>query len=117
MSIQQELFPLPGRAPDWMRRRDGGIRRAYDHAEAGEPGWTERAALYLRDYATRVAHGQPFLAEDAREASGARINQPDSNKAWGKAVQVAARRGWIMKAGYAPARSSNGAPKCAWRAS
>lgn len=128
MSIQQDLFGPPPRStarppsrtaavgPSWRERRDDGIRRAHEHAEADEPGWTERAALYLRDYAARVAHGQPFLLEDAREASGARVSAPANPKAWGRAVQVAARRGWLVREGYAPARSSNGSPKCAWRA-
>lgn len=98
---------------DWINRRDLGIARARQRAEreCGDT-WTRKAAEYLRDYARR-AFGQPFLLEDAREVS--RLPKPTNAKAWGAAVQLACRQRWIEKAGYAPARSSNGSPKCVWR--
>lgn len=100
---------------DWIARRDLGIARAKQKAEREYDGWTLAAAEYLRDYAGRT-FGEPFLLEDAREASRFRVAQPTNQKAWGAAVQLAHRQGWIQKAGYAPARSSNGSPKCLWRA-
>lgn len=102
--------------PVARERAQDGIRLALEHADADVPGWTETAAAYLRDYAVRVAVGQPWLLEDARDASMGRVSDPDNLKAWGAAVQLAARRGWLVRAGYAPARSSNGSPKCLWRA-
>lgn len=100
---------------DWITRRDLGIARARQRAEreCGDQ-WTHDAAVYLRDYA-RHTFGEPFLLEDAREASRPRLTQPQNGKAWGAAVQLACRQGWIQKAGYAPARSSNGSPKCLWK--
>lgn len=100
---------------DWIVRRDLGIARAKQRAEREYDGWTLAAAEYLRDYAKRAV-GQPFLLEDAREASRFRLAQPTNGKAWGASVQLACRQKWIEKAGYAPARSSNGSPKCLWRA-
>jgi len=98
---------------DACERRDDGIRRAKEHAESDAPGWTEAAAAYLREYARQTC-GEPFLVENAIEVyRGAR---PANKRAWGAATQLAARRGWIVKAGYALARSSNQSPKCTWRA-
>jgi hypothetical protein len=93
-------------------RRDDGMQRAEDHAEADDPGWTESAATYLRFFA-RHAAGQPFLVEDAAAIYPYR---PANGKAWGPAVRLAVKRGWLTKAGYAPARTSNLSPKCTWRA-
>lgn len=91
-------------------RRDVGISRV---REAAGHEWVEIAATYLREYARR-SYGQPFLIEDAADVfTGPR---PPNPKAWGPAVLTASKRGWIRKAGYAPARSSNLSPKCLWRA-
>lgn len=106
-----------GRTDDWVEvlaRRDAGIERA---ARRATPEWVRTSAEYLRWYATRVAHGQPFLLEDAREVSSIHgIEHPANERAWGAAVRHAAACGWIVKNGYAPARSSNGSPKCLWKA-
>lgn len=101
----------PGRGA-YKARRDAGIARAREHAEADVPDWTETAAAYLRKFARDTAVGQPFMVEDASECSLGYVPEPDNGKAWGGAVQLAARRGWLRKAGYASARSSNGSPKC-----
>jgi len=103
-----------GPGPDHRKaRRDEGMARAQEHAEADQPGWTEAAATFLRDYAQTVAG--PFLVEQARIASKHRVAIPENAKAWGPAAVLAVKRGWIVKAGYAAARSSNGSPKCQWR--
>jgi hypothetical protein len=101
---------------DWVDRRDLGIARAERRArrECGDE-WTLSAATYLALYARNTAVGQPFLLEDAREASAGKVTAPTNAKAWGAAVQFAVRSGWLQKAGYAPARSSNGSPKVLWR--
>lgn len=100
---------------DWIERRDVGMERAREKAERElGPTWTREAAEYLRVYAKEVAAGQPFLLEDAREASVAKLGQPTNLKAWGPAVIHAQRSGWIRRHGYRPARSSNGSPKCLW---
>lgn len=105
-----------GAGPSHKARRDDGMARAQAHAEADVPDWTEIAARYVSDYAIRIAHGQPFLMEDAREASIGRVPVPDEPRAWGAVGPYAARKGWIEKVAYAPARSSNGSPKWTWRA-
>ncbi len=96
-------------------RRDLGMTRAQLAVERRAPKWTDQAAEYLRSYADRIAAGQAFLVEDAIEASYGKVEAVENRRAWGAAVQAAARRGWIEKAGSAPARSSNLAPKFTWR--
>jgi hypothetical protein len=98
---------------DWMERRDLGIERAEGKAlrELGAE-WTERAARFLSLYANGVEH--PFMLEDARVSAPDTVGAPSNPKAWGAAVQYAAKRGWIRRIGYSPAKSSNGSPKCLW---
>lgn len=98
----------------WQARREDGMARAQDHAEDDIPGWTEAAAEFLRDYALTVAG--PFLVEQARAASRHRVPAPANGKAWGPAAVMAVKRGWIVKAGFGPASSSNGSPKTLFRA-
>lgn len=103
---------------DWLDRRDLGIHRAQvkAHRECGED-WTVRAATFLYHYAACVALGQPFMVEDARQVAHTKrygVPRNSNPKAWGAAVQMARRKGWIRAAGYAPARSSNGSPKVLW---
>lgn len=98
-----------GRDFSYKARRDAGIARARDHAEADLPGWTETAAAFLAAYAEDC--GGTFLVEQARTASVGRLPQAANDKAWGAAAVFATRRGWIVKAGYGPASSSNGSPK------
>jgi hypothetical protein len=91
-------------------RRDDGIERAGDHA--GD-AWKRRARGYLLEYL--ASHAGRFLAEDVREFAEARgLDLPPDGRAWGAVVQGAAREKVIRKVGYAPAKSSNLAPKCQW---
>ena len=85
------------------------MARAQAHADADVPEWTDTAAAFLRAYAQSC--GGTFLIEQARAASRGHIPQPENAKAWGPAAVLAVKRGWIVKAGYGPARSSNGSPK------
>lgn len=103
--------PLHAKASpgSYRDRRDAGIARAQEHAEADLPGWTETAAAFLAAYAEDC--GGTFLCEQARAASVGRLPQAANDKAWGAAVVMAVKRGWIVKAGYGPASSSNGSPK------
>jgi hypothetical protein len=98
---------------DWIERRDLGIARAEGKAqrELGD-AWTENAARFLLQFA--AFFGRPFLLEDARDSAPAGLGQPTNPKAWGAAVRYAAKRGWIKRVGYSPAKSSNGSPKCLW---
>lgn len=96
-------------------RRDDGIQRAADHADEVDPTWRERALGYVKLYV--VAHSAPFLAEDVRaEAEKDGLSPPPTKRAWGPVLQKAAREGIVKRVGYAPANSSNRAPKCLWSA-
>lgn len=108
MNLTADLF-----TPTPESRRDLGMARVQRAADDAVANWTELAAAYLRDYANST-HGQPFLIEDSAEVS--RLPPPPNRKAWGPAAQLAARRGWIVTAGYARARTSNRSPKNLWRA-
>lgn len=93
-----------------LARRDRGIQSSGDHAGSV---WKRRATGYLLEYL--AAHREPFLAEDVREFA-AQLESPPDGRAWGSVFQEAARRGLIVKVGYAPAKSSNLSPKVLWRA-
>lgn len=90
------------------QRRDAGIARAQRHA--GDE-WTERAVALVRRYA---ADRSTFLAEDFVDWSRGLIATPPDGRAWGAVIRLAAKRGFIRKVGYAPARTSNTSPKCLW---
>lgn len=96
-------------------RRDDGITRAIDHAEAARQGWKKRAHGYLLEFLTTRRLGDTFLAEDVRQFA-AGLDAPPDGRAWGWVFQDASRRGFIVKAGYAPAKSSNLSPKVLWAA-
>jgi len=102
----------PG-ASAWQARRDAGMAAAQAHADTDCPEWTDLAAAFLRDYAALV--GGAFLVEQARIAALHRVPTPENLKAWGPAAVKAVRKGWIVKAGYGPASSSNGSPKTLFR--
>lgn len=92
-------------------RRDEGIERV--SRKAGHD-WNEAALDRLRQFiAGRV---DPFLAEDVvyyAEAVGFR--KPHDARAWGAVMQSAARRGLIVRIGYAKAKTSNLSPKVLWQ--
>lgn len=92
--------------------RDVGMARV--ERSAGTE-WQRLALGYLSEYVAR--HLSPFLAEDVREWAEARgLPAPPNEKAWGPVMQAARRAGIVWPCGYAPARSSNGAPKVRWEA-
>lgn len=100
-------------AIDFVRaRRDDGIQRASDHA--GE-AWKKRAHGYLLEFLTTLHIEEEFLAERVREFA-AGLDVPPDGRAWGWVMRDASRRGFIVKVGYAPAKSSNLSPKVLWRA-
>lgn len=90
-------------------RRDIGINRAEDHQEAVVTGWVEDTARLLTEWA--AARG-PFLAEDFRASNI--YEKPEESRAFGAVFRYAAKRNWIRRLGYAPAKSSNLSPKCLW---
>lgn len=97
------------------RRADVGMRRAADHAERVEPGWTEQAVQALREFAK--AQTAPFTIETAREAIAAKVPRPPEARAWGAVTRLARSRNYIAAAGVVmPAASSNGSLKPGWQA-
>lgn len=92
-------------------RRDDGIQRSGDHAGTA---WKRHATGYLKEFLVLKGKGNTFLAEDVREFAAA-LEDPPDGRAWGSVFQDAARKGLIVKAGYAPAKSSNLSPKVLWR--
>jgi len=97
------------------RRATTGMRRAADHADRVEPGWTERAVEALRQFAKEQS--KPFTIEAAREAIASKVPQPPEARAWGAVTRTARARDYIAPAGVAlPAASSNGSLKPGWRA-
>lgn len=96
------------------RRRDSGMARAADHANAETPGWTEAAFEFLE--ACAKVRAAPFLAEEVIEmAKAAHLAPPPDGRAWGGVFRRAARSGVIAKAGFAPAKTSNCSPKVLWQ--
>lgn len=93
--------------------------RAGRHADAKLAQWVTRACVFVLGYAqTYHADKSAFLIEDAREfAEQSGLTAPPDPRAWGQAAQQLQRRGELVSAGYAPARSSNGSPKVQWRLS
>ena len=106
MEKQDDLFDRTGIAAGL-----DGAKRALEHAEAVEPEWPEVAF----DALVRVYQASPEVSmtiEQARQASG--LDSPADQRAWGGVVQRMSRRKIIKRAGYAPAKSSNGSPKPLW---
>jgi hypothetical protein len=73
------------------------------------PEWADHAARAIRFHAK--ACRRRFLVEEV--AMGYRDPPPDG-RAWGAAVRLAQRNGWIRAAGYLPAQTSHRSPKTAW---
>lgn len=96
------------------RRRDEGIQRAAEHADNESPGWTDVALLYLKQFLVNTSG--PFLAEDVVAAAKVwGLIEPPDGRAWGHVMRRAAKLGLVVKAGYAPAKTSNCSPKVLWR--
>lgn len=94
---------------DFIRaRRDDGIARV---AASSGDDWQDAALASLHQYA--LTH-ERFLTEEAR-ADADQLPDWVDGRAWGQVVRRAVRLGWIERAGFAPARSSNLSPKPLWR--
>jgi hypothetical protein len=97
-------------------RRDDGMTRAVEHADAVEPDWSTRAYVCLAEFC-RERGALTFLTEDVRAfALNRNLPPPPDGRAWGAVIQRAAREGLIVRMGYAAAKSSNLSPKVLWGA-
>lgn len=95
-----------------------GMTSAADHADREVGDWRGKAAAALRAYIVEARRQNilTFMAEDARGWAEKRgLPTPPDKRAWGAVISKASRAGFIEKAGYAPAVSSNSSPKCLWR--
>ncbi|MEO8752335.1 MAG: hypothetical protein ABI624_06635 [Casimicrobiaceae bacterium] len=95
-----------------LQRADEGIARATAHAKHVDRDWLDRAEGYVRLHA--LVHRE-FLTEDVRamaEADG--LVQAGDHRAWGGVMRRAKDAGIIKANGYAPAKTSNLAPKTKW---
>lgn len=106
---QPTLFDSPAAAAA-RARREVGIDRAIGAADRIDGTWRAQALAALLAHAREHA---TFLIEDVREA-GPALPAGADGRAWGAIAQDARRLGLIARAGYAPANSSNGSPKCLW---
>lgn len=96
-----------------LDRGHSAARAAADKADAVDPGWTDIAARQVLQYALRAT--EPFTIEQARAEC---MDTPEGADArsWGYVTRLAVKNGWIEPTGgYAPAASSNGAPKRLYR--
>jgi hypothetical protein len=96
-----------------MERRDVGMARAVDHANAVESEWSGQAIGMLTAFAAEV--GRPFLIEEARawaEAHG--LPTPPDARSWGAVTKRASAKQRIRKVGFGAAASSNNSPKVKW---
>ena len=99
-----------------IRQGEQGALAAAQHADWDSMGWTQKASVLFLDYARDVMLGQPFLTEDARAwAESKGLPPPPDNRAWGFIAKAMRESQHIAFAGYAPAKTSNGSPKCLWR--
>lgn len=94
--------------------KNAGIAAAQQCADSNGPTWTEAALHALTTYASLAT--QPFTTETAREWIGDLIPPPKDARAWGAVTAKAVRMHLLCPVGYAPARSSNGAPKRTYQA-
>lgn len=94
-------------------RRDDGIERAVEHADAVKEAWSLDAFHLLEEYLR--GNGEPFLAEHFVAWSAARIDQPPDARAWGGIFSRGRRRGLIERVGTANAVTSNLSPKPLWQ--
>lgn len=98
-------------------RRDEGIDHAVSRA-------LRHNSLWMDDCVERLAHfvadrpGRPFLAEefvDTLRHQAPELLADIDPRALGGVIREAAKRGIIVRVGYAPANTSNRSPKCLWR--
>jgi hypothetical protein len=78
--------------------------------------WARAADKLLDHYLSSTACDCSFLAEQFVQWAKTRIESPNDPRNWGGVISRAAHSKKIVRVGYAPAESSNGSPKCLWRA-
>ena len=95
-------------------RANNAILAVAEKTERKHSGWVDCALVKLREYAAKQA--QPFTIEAARAEIADKLPKPCDLRAWGQVTRKARSEGVIVPAGIAPAASSNGSLKPAYRA-
>lgn len=91
------------------KKRDEGIERAKNHAEAVEPGWNERADQMFKEWLQGWPQGYKFLIEDFRMSASIRgLPEPPSNRAFGGMALRARKAELIKSVGLAATTSKKG---------
>lgn len=100
-------------------RADLGVERSAGKAERVDPGWIDKAVEMLRIGACILSAQQraEFTIEDLRALVDKALPQPPDLRAWGAVTRAAVAKGFIERIPdrYAPAASSNRAPKPLYR--
>lgn len=97
-----------------FERAEEGAKRAIDHADSVNSGWSDMAYNILMSYPDR---GLPFMTEDVREhADKLGLPRPPDQRSWGGIIRRATRDGKLKRVGYAPMKSPNcnANPKSVW---
>jgi hypothetical protein len=126
MNVQLDLLRATAEVKRAAReQRELGRRRAAEKAEERCDGWTRRAGEFLGRYAREIAHGQPFLVENAVIVAPYEL-RPLEPRAWGGALIYAkgnaSRPALLVPATHADGTriydigSKNKSPKPMWRA-
>ena len=94
-------------------RREQGMTASLDHADRVECGWPDAAYSYLCQFAQ--SQDDPWTVECFRTwAAQQGLTDPPDARAFGGVTQRAIKRGVIVRVGYAPAASSNGAVRATY---
>lgn len=81
--------------------RDAGMKKAIEHADQVNEGWSDKAFNLLKSYVNEFGPGWKFLGEQVRYyAEAKKLEEPPSLRAWGSVMVRAAKSGLIKKVGY-----------------
>lgn len=96
------------------REAQEGIERAVEAADREHEGWSEVAFRYVKLYAT-MNRGKRVIGREIVEASKRDgIIQASNDKAWGGAIQRAARAGLLRKEGFSSDHNRHTNPVPLW---
>lgn len=96
-------------SPNLWTHRETLANIATAKADTDAPGFSERAADFLRRFASV---SQPFLTEELIAAAAREGLTCENNAAWGSVVLAAKRRGEIVQTGFRI--GANASPKPVW---
>lgn len=90
------------------QKRDEGISRAKDHADAVSPGWSEKAYELFKTWLSGWPSGFCFQIEGFRVSAKARgLEDPPTARAFGSLAVRAKKEGLIKSNGQKPTASAS----------